>query len=98
MEPTIFNQPTPRRGFMSMLAKSAALFGISSLSSPLLSRAESGYEQVAGLPEDPDKWFDKIKGKHRMVFDATQPKEIFPFAWPRVFLLTNEKTGSPAAD
>jgi intracellular sulfur oxidation DsrE/DsrF family protein len=81
-----------------MLAKSAAIFGISSLGSPLLLKAGTENGQEAGLPDDPDKWFDKIKGRHRIVFDATQPKEIFPFAWPRVFLLTNEKTGSPATD
>jgi intracellular sulfur oxidation DsrE/DsrF family protein len=32
------------------------------------------------------------------VFDVTQPHEIFPFAWPRIFLITNEKTGTPAKD
>jgi intracellular sulfur oxidation DsrE/DsrF family protein len=33
-----------------------------------------------------------------MVFDATQPHDILPFAWPKVFLLTNEKTGTPPAE
>jgi hypothetical protein len=45
-----------------------------------------------------EAWFDKIKGKHRMVFDATRPHDILPFAWPRVFLLTNQKTGSEEKD
>src|SRR5204863_78838 len=27
-----------------------------------------------------------------------QPNDVFPFAWPRVFLMTNEKTGTPAHD
>ena len=35
---------------------------------------------------------------HRIVFDATHPEEVFPFAWPRVFLITNDKTGTPAKD
>ena len=30
-----------------------------------------------------------------MVFDVTHPNEILPFAWPRVFMLTNNKTGTP---
>ena len=98
METTIFNKLTPRRGFMSMLAKSAAIFGISSLGNPLLLEAEYSDKNNAGRPEDPDAWFDKIKGKHRMVFDVPHPNEVFPFAWPRVFLLTNEATGSPATD
>jgi len=98
MEKTIFNVPTPRRGFMSMLAKSAALFGITALGTPLLLKAGAENEKESFSPDDPDAWFNKIKGKHRIVFDATHPKEVFPFAWPRVFLLTNEATGSPASD
>ncbi len=39
-----------------------------------------------------------MKGTHRIVFDATRPHEVFPFAWPRVFLLTNGATGSPETD
>jgi intracellular sulfur oxidation DsrE/DsrF family protein len=62
----------------------------------LIAKAKAMNEET--LPDDADAWFNKIKGKHRIVFDATHPKEIFPFAWPRVFLLTNEKTGSPAND
>ncbi|HET9433689.1 MAG TPA: hypothetical protein VFO37_08030, partial [Chitinophagaceae bacterium] len=42
--------------------------------------------------------FKKITGKHRIVFDSPHPHEIYPFAWPRVFLLTNEATGSPNKD
>lgn len=98
METNFFNQPTPRRGFMSLLAKSAALFGMSSLGSPLLLEAGISNEKKTGGPKDPDEWFNNIKGKHRMVFDVPHPNEIFPFAWPRVFLLTNEATGSPASD
>jgi intracellular sulfur oxidation DsrE/DsrF family protein len=50
-------------------------------------------------PKSPaDQWFDKLGGTHRVVYDATQPHEIFPFAWPAVFLMTNASTGSPAND
>ena len=47
---------------------------------------------------DADEWFKKVKGKHRVVFDATHPHEIIPFVWPRVFLLTNKATGTPEKD
>lgn len=33
-----------------------------------------------------------------MVFDATRPHEIFPLAWPRVFLTTNGMTGTSETD
>lgn len=44
---------------------------------------------------DPEDWMKKITGKHRIVYDVTEPHHQFPFAWPRVFLLTNEATGTP---
>jgi len=33
-----------------------------------------------------------------VVYDATRPHEVFPFAWPAVFLMTNAATGTPAED
>ncbi len=49
-------------------------------------------------PEDNDTWFNQIKGKHKVVFDAPHPHEVFPFAWAKVFLLSNESTGTKAND
>ena len=49
-------------------------------------------------PGDPDEWFKQIKGKHRIVFDVPHPNEIFPFAWPRIFLATNAATGTAEKD
>ena len=84
---------TSRRGFIGTVAAGAAVIGLSGLVLPLGAQAED----TPSL-SDAEAWFDKIKGKHRMVFDATQPHEILPFAWPRVFLLTNQKTGSEEKD
>jgi intracellular sulfur oxidation DsrE/DsrF family protein len=102
MELNMLNQPTARRGFIGVLASGAATLGVASLAFPLTLKAgvksTDKPNLIETVPEDPDAWFAKIKGKHRMVFDATHPKEIFPFAWPRVFLLTNEATGSVASD
>ncbi len=82
-----------RREFLGTLAAGAAALGLSALSAPLQLDASSlsppsDYSEL-------ESWFDKINGKQRMVFDATHPHEIFPFAWPKVFLMTNEKTGTP---
>ncbi|MEP7171415.1 MAG: twin-arginine translocation signal domain-containing protein [Bacteroidota bacterium] len=84
---------THRRGFIGQLATGAAALGLSTLAGPLKLDAEpfTGAEDPAGA----DAWFNQIKGKHKVVFDATRPHEVFPFAWPRVFLLTNGKTGTP---
>lgn len=90
---------TQRRGFIGTLAAGAAALGMSALA-PFQLKAGTSLETIneKNVPESPDEWFDKIKGKHRIVFDATHPVEIMPFVWPRVFLMTNEHTGSPASD
>ena len=87
----------PRRRFLGTVASGIAAFGISTLASPLQSHAGDGFlnSNDAG---DPEAWFNQIKGKHRVVFDVPGPHEIFPFAWPRIFLATNAATGTPEKD
>jgi intracellular sulfur oxidation DsrE/DsrF family protein len=94
-----FKHTTHRRGFIGLLAAGAAAIGMTSLAplrlygKPLVALAKEEDEM-----ETPDEWFNKIKGKHRIVFDATHPQDLLPFVWPRVFLMTNGKTGSPPSD
>jgi hypothetical protein len=84
---------TNRRNFLGKLAMGAGAASIASLSLPLRSVAEP--EDFSFSPDNPEAWFDKIKGKHRIIFDVPAPHEIFPFAWPRVFMITNSMTGTP---
>ena len=93
---------TPRRGFIGMLASGAAALGLTALVSPLQVNAQS---RVGAKPKttavakgEADLWFDKIKGKHRIVYDVPHPNGIYPFAWPKVFLLSNAATGTPEAE
>ena len=79
-----------RRKFIGTVAAAASLSG---LMAPFA--AFSGNKQASYNADELDGWFSKIKGKRRMVFDATQPHDILPFAWPKVFLMTNAATGSP---
>jgi intracellular sulfur oxidation DsrE/DsrF family protein len=100
------DQPTasPRRKFLGTIAAGAAAIGLSTFVSPLAAHAgklipsENGHTD----PMDPDAWFNQIKGKHRIVYDVPAPKEghdlIMPFAWSKVFLLTNAATGTPEKD
>jgi len=88
---------TDRRKFLGTLTTGAAAMSFAGLLSPLQEASASPAINIEGL-SDAEAWFKKIKGKHRIVFDATQPHDIFPFAWPRVFLLTNEMTGTPSKD
>ena len=88
---------TNRRAFLGSIATGAAAIGISTVAPTL--------DAMGGVPANftlksngPEDFFNKITGKHRVVFDVTQPHEILPFAWPRVFLVTNEMTGTQAKD
>lgn len=92
MSKDLFKQTTGRRKFLGSIATSAAAFGIASLAAPLNLNAAQNHND--GGVSDADEWFKQIKGKHRIVFDATGPHEVLPFAWPRVFLLTNDATGT----
>ncbi|HVU83565.1 MAG TPA: twin-arginine translocation signal domain-containing protein [Puia sp.] len=82
-----FKPASPRRRFLGKIAAGAAALGLATLSKPIKAVSESGL--TFKNPEDPEAWLEKIKGKHRIVFDCTGPHDIFPFAWPKVFLMTN---------
>jgi hypothetical protein len=91
------NNQSTRRDFIGALAVSAATIGMTTITAPIAAHAKTVSDKFSD-PDNPDEWFNQIKGKHKVVFDVTQPHEIFPFAWPRVFLITNEKTGTPAKE
>ncbi len=84
-----------RRSFLNSLAAGAATIAIPSIIPNSEILAADFRERH---PDDPEAWINKIKGKHKIVFDATQPHGIYPFAWPRVFLMTNEATGALEKD
>ncbi|HUS01031.1 MAG TPA: hypothetical protein VMY77_04855 [Chitinophagaceae bacterium] len=82
-----------RRKFLGNIAGSAAALGLLSIPSSI--KAAPSLFQDA---DETEELFKKLKGKHRVVFDATRPHELMPFVWPRVFLLTNMATGTPEKD
>ena len=95
MESNGTNKNNPRRQFLGTIASGVAALSLSTIVSPLSAEAENHF--LAG-GNDPDEWFKQIKGRHRIVFDVPQSNEIFPFAWPRIFLATNAATGTPEKD
>jgi intracellular sulfur oxidation DsrE/DsrF family protein len=101
---TKMNEIPPRRKFLTAIATGAAALGLSALSSTALAKtgAFSNEENDNSNMSDADEWFKKINGKHRVVYDVTQPHAgselIMPFAWARVFLMTNAATGTPEKD
>lgn len=87
-----------RRKFLGTFATGVAAFGLSSLVAPFKGHAGTNFEGFGKDGDSSEEWFKKIQGKHRIVFDVPEPNGIFPFAWPRIFLATNEATGTPAKD
>lgn len=84
-----------RRNFLKQVATGAAVLGTGILAAPLA--ASAAMVPSSGTSEA-DEWFNKVKGKHRIVFDVPAPHEIFPFAWPKVFMVTNGATGTAESD
>jgi hypothetical protein len=79
-----------RREFLSSIAASMAAVGLSTALPSSL-----GAETIAGFGTlDPalDAWFGRIKGKHRMIFDAPEPNNGLAAIWPRVYLNTMQAT------
>jgi intracellular sulfur oxidation DsrE/DsrF family protein len=85
-----------RRNFLGTMAAGAAA-GVTSIAAPITSFANENFN-TNGKFDDPEAMFKKITGKHRVVYDSTEPNDVYPFAWPRIFLITNEMTGTPNKD
>ncbi|WP_073405413.1 hypothetical protein [Mucilaginibacter sp. OK098] len=87
------HNPSQRRGFLKQFLTGAAALGAGMLAKPAVVAAA---ERLASPDiSEADEWFKRVKGKHKIMFDVTEPHAIFPFAWPRIFLITNGKTGTP---
>jgi intracellular sulfur oxidation DsrE/DsrF family protein len=84
----LLTSTTPRRGFLGRIAAFTAGLTIAAPSALLAEprRADSSADPAL------DAWFGKIKGKHRMVFDAPEPNSGMIAIWPRVYLNTMEAT------
>ncbi len=88
---------TTRRGFLGSIATGVAAMGLATFTSPL-QQLHASPGSSGTNPDDPEQVFKNLKGKHRIVFDVTEPTGIFPFVWSRVFLLTNMATGTAEKD
>ena len=63
---------TNRRDFLGTLAMGAGALTMASLAFPAKLAAGSVNFKFPG--EDPEEWLNKIKGKHRIVFDVAEPQ------------------------
>jgi intracellular sulfur oxidation DsrE/DsrF family protein len=95
-----FSETTRRRGFLGTVAAGAvSVLGLASLAKsaargvthPSLLQAGTGDASF-------EEWIGKMKGKHKQVFDAPGTNNGLPFAWARVFLMSNKQFGTPESE
>src|SRR5688500_15221942 len=85
------NAYSSRRKFVGTLAAGAGL--LAAMPGPAI-----GNPTVNSASPDAETWFKKVKGSHRIVYDATEPHNGFPMIWTWVYYKTNNETGSPDND
>jgi len=89
------HKQTPRRKFLGTLAAgAAATVGLTRI----MKAAPAGALVPEVMPYSPgleefDAWLGKIKGKYAQVFDSPFPEGGLPYAWARVYLMTNKAAG-----
>ena len=88
----ITEQKKTRRDFLGKLT--AGTLAIPTLLASLDADATPGPALVA----DYDEWFKKVKGKHKIIYDAPEVHNGMQFIWTWAFYKTNNQTGSPDAD
>ena len=76
-----------RRNFIGKLAGGTAV-GITSLTA-----IKNPLGATPGNNREGESWFKNAKGKHRIVYDASEPHEGLPIIWSWVFYHTNNETG-----
>ena len=89
----MITSPTARRGFLGRVAAFAA--GLT-VAAPASLSAETPASDSSADPAL-DAWFGRIKGKHKVVFDAPEPNSGMAAIWPRVYLNTMAATYPGAA-
>lgn len=90
METTLKNT---RRKFIGTLALGATA-GLTAMGATFKGNAM----KLTSGADDAESWFKKIKGNHRVVFDAAEPNNAFGIIWTWGFYATNNQTGAPDSD
>lgn len=84
---------TGRRDFIATVVSGAAAFGISSAIAPFSMHA--GNTPAATVAADAEKWFQQVKGKHKMVFDWPKHNNGAALGWALTLMDTYNDMGTP---
>jgi intracellular sulfur oxidation DsrE/DsrF family protein len=87
------NKVNSRRQFMGKLASGTAA-GILTFTNPFAPTVAYGKTDW----RDSEDWFKLAKGRHRIVYDASEPHQGLPLIWTWVFYHTNNNTGTTDKD
>ena len=84
-----------RRKFIGALALGATATTLGVLTNPIYAKSAKAIEIEFN---DSEKWFKKIKGSHRIVYDGSTPHDGFPIIWNWAYYLSNNETGTADKD
>lgn len=84
------NTSSSRRKFLGALALGTAAGSMTGFTSPESVNPNGSKNESL---HEADKWFEGIKGSHRVVYDGSTPHDGFPIIWNWAFYLTNNETG-----
>jgi len=84
-----------RRAFLGSLALGATASTLSLFTNPVYAKMPEFSNAKLDVA---DKWFDNIKGKHRIVYDGSTPHDGFPIIWNWAYYMTNNGTGTADSD
>ncbi|MEJ2005701.1 MAG: Tat (twin-arginine translocation) pathway signal sequence containing protein, partial [Cyclobacteriaceae bacterium] len=89
-----------RRKFISSIAATTSLTGLATAGFAGIPEklGFTGNQNSAEKIHDADEWFNKVKGTHRIVYDAPEPHMGFPVVWSWAFYMTNNQTGTSDED
>jgi intracellular sulfur oxidation DsrE/DsrF family protein len=88
------NNNTDRRSFLGSLATGAVAIGLA----PTATAGGNAQELISQEGSPLDAWFNSIKGKHRMVFDAVTANDGFSVIWSYTFMTTHNQTATADND
>jgi intracellular sulfur oxidation DsrE/DsrF family protein len=92
MKPSISNS---RRNFLGTLALGTAAGSLTGFTPSAAANHQDSSKEVM---HEADKWFEGIKGTHRVVYDGSTPHDGFPIIWNWAFYMTNNETGITDGD
>jgi hypothetical protein len=84
-----------RRQFLGAIALGATASTLGMLTNPIYAKSLAVMELEL---DNSEKWFKKIKGSHRIVYDGSTPHDGFPIIWNWAYYLSNNGTGTKDED